>query len=164
MSAKHARLRRYGSFILVGIAVEAVSLLAFRVFRVFLRAEVAYVLSFPANILAGFVLFGGITFRDRPGSWWGKLVRFTGGKLFILMVKALLFVYWLTWVPCPFYDVTHKAVDILALYPLHVLFTCEWMSVALMDLGFAVTIGYLISNYFVFWMRQWFQQGPLSLL
>lgn len=150
---------RYVNYFVVGIAVEASRLISFWLFAKTVSPELANVLSLPINILVSFLLFDQITWRDRPGSWIGKLVRFTLGKLFTTgLVKGAVFPFWRA-VPvlaCPFYDITQWIVDFFPVIngALHSLFTCDWMSVATMDFALAATLGFVINNWFSFWKRK----------
>lgn len=153
-------LRRYATFFVVGIVVEAIRLLSFWAIEKSFVPEVANLFSLLINIVPSFLFHGGITWKDRPGSWWAKLVRFSGSKWLTWTIKAGLFPFWIKVLSCPLYDLTHSVVDHLGTImpilapPMHALFTCEWMSLALMDLVIALTIGFLTHDRFSFWDKK----------
>lgn len=148
---------RYLNFFFVGIAVEGSRLISFWLFAKIMSPELANVLSLPVNVLIGFLLFGRFTWRDRTGSWLGKLVRFGGGKGFTYLFKAIAFPFWRALIPCPLYELTHLIVDLLPSTLvssfMHTLFDCNWMSLATMDFVLAMTLGFIINDKFVFWKK-----------
>lgn len=155
-------LRRYATFFVVGIIVEAIRLLSFWVIEKSFAPEVANLFSLLINIVTSFLFHGGITWKDRHGSWWTKLVRFSGSKWLTWTIKAGLFPFWIRapFLSCPLYDLTHSIVDCLGTivpilgHTMHALFTCEWMSLALMDLVIALTIGFITHDRFSFWEKK----------
>ncbi|MDA2935897.1 GtrA family protein [Patescibacteria group bacterium AH-259-L05] len=161
MKKERTFLNRYIIFFIVGSIVEAIRLLNYRVFEKDLGPDLANIASLLIGVIASFLLHSFITWRNRPGSWKGKIVRFSASKWFLWIIKAGLFPLWrnVPGLDCPFYGVTHQIVDALALVipllgpPLHNLFTCGWMSLALMDLVIALTVGFLTHDRFSFWKR-----------
>lgn len=149
---------RYLNYFIVGIGVEGSRLVSFWLFGKVFSPEVANILSLPINILVSFLLFEQITWKDRSGSWVGKLFRFTIGKLLTTgLIKGAVFPFWraVPFLACPLYEVTHSIVDFFPFISglLHGLFTCDWMSVATMDFVLAMTFGFFVNDKFSFWKR-----------
>lgn len=159
MKKEPSFIKRYGTFILVGFVIEAVRLGTFRYLENSVSPDIANVFSLPLSIAISFTFHGGITWRDRPGRWWEKLGRFGTSKWTTWIIKGALFPFWwrVQLLSCPFYSITHDIVDLITVKTpsvgqfMHELFTCGWMSLALMDLIIALTIGFLTHDQFSFW-------------
>lgn len=142
--------RRFVLFFLFGIVTEAVRLLAFRFFQNN-SVLAANFWSVPFGVVIAFALYSYFVWPDRPGSHKEKFVRFGISKGVTTLVKWSFFPAWFRAFPCPFYELTHSVLDIFtSVVPLfsflNELVTCEWMSVASMDLAIALILGFYLHN------------------
>lgn len=143
--------RRLLMFFWFGVIAEAVRLLAFRFFQD-RSALLANFISVPFGVLVAFALYTTFVWPDRPaGSRGRKFVRFSINKGITTLVKWGFFPAWFRTFPCPLYELTYSILDFFtSTVPLfsflNELVTCEWMSVASMDLTIALTLSFYLHN------------------
>lgn len=146
--------QRFLMFFGLGVIVETVRLLAFRFFQD-RSVLLANFISVPIGVLAAFALYATFVWPDRPGSCWKKLVRFGVSKGITALPRWIFFPSWLRALPCPLYGLTHSILSFfISVVPsfsfLNRMVTCEWMSVASMDLCIALILGFYLNNRIVF--------------
>ena len=157
--------RRYAIFFVLGVVSELFGLLVFRLAEAILPTDFANAVSVVPAVAFSFLLHYLITWRDRPGSFLVKGGKFVGAKMWLLGVRIVVFPLWrrVPWFSCPLYGVAHMGAQITSFYLglpwlgmlLHKLFSCGWMELALFDLSFALTLGFVINDGFVFRRLRW---------
>lgn len=147
---KRPLLRRYGIFFVVGAFVEASRLLCFAAILESQSALMANVLSLLFRIVIAFALHATITWRDRPGNFGVKFIKFAINQGVTSGVKTVIFPLWLLILPCPLFALANQILEIfsgIALAEfLSRIITCEFLSVATMDTAVYLTLGFFLHN------------------
>ena len=143
-------LRRYGVFFAVGALIETSRLICFTVILEGQSAQAANITSLVFRIVVAFILHTSITWRDRPGKFGVKFVKFAINQVITSVVKTALFPFWLLIIPCPLFDLMHlilKAFSGTVIFELlSRVIGCEFLSILTMDTVVYFTLGFVLHN------------------
>lgn len=143
-------LRRYGVFFAVGALIEASRLLCFTVIFEDQSAQAANIASLLFRIVVAFILHAFITWRDRPGKFGVKFIKFAINQVITSVVKTALFPFWLLIVPCPLFNFVHLMLKVFSgtviFELLSRVISCEFLSILTMDTVVYFTLGFVLHN------------------
>lgn len=147
-------LRRYGIFFVVGALIEVSRVLTFVMVLENHSPLIANITSLLFRLVVSFVLHTTITWRDRPGRFGLKLIKFSINQGITSLVKAGLFPFWLVILPCPLYSLVFRVISItgstIIFKWLSKIVTCELLSAVTMDIVVYLSLGFPLHNWISF--------------